>query len=269
MVFVEKKPCSSRGASEPTPRFNTNSLSLILSCKNSTPVERKFITLSINGRPFRLRIDSASDVTILSRTYWIRMERPCTVPTTHKPRNSWGNYLRLLGQPDCKVSFHDPTFTGVPYITPVYINLLGLNWFDRLHLTDVPLSTVCHLVKQPHEPEVYSKELMVEFSTIFQPVLGQRIAMKATLRLKRGAKPVFRPKRPVLYAALSKADEELNRLQLQRVITPVSYSAPIVVIKKVNGTIRICADFSIGLNAALEQHHCPLPVTSDVYDVKW
>ncbi|KAH9591417.1 hypothetical protein MS3_00001171 [Schistosoma haematobium] len=108
---------------------------------------------------------------------------------------------------------------------------------------------------------------MTEFSTIFQPVLGQCTAMKATLRLKPGAKPVFRPKRPVPYAALSKVDEKLNRLRLQGVITPVSYSAwaaPIVVIKKANGTIRICADFSTGLNAAIEQHHYPLPVPADL-----
>ena len=70
--------------------------------------------------------------------------------------------------------------------------------------------------------------------------------MKAKLRLKPGAKPVFHPKRPVPYAALSKVDEELNRLQLQGVITPVSYSAwvaNIMVIKKANGTTRICAIF--------------------------
>ncbi|VDP88688.1 unnamed protein product, partial [Schistosoma mattheei] len=125
------------------------------------------------------------------------MGRPGMVPTTQKPRTVCGNYLRLLGQLDCEVSFHDSTFTGVCYITPADLNLLALDWFDRLHLADVPLNTVCHLMKQPHEPEAYSEELMTGFSTIFQPVLGQCTAMKATLRLKPGAKPVFRPKRPV------------------------------------------------------------------------
>ncbi|CAH8531426.1 unnamed protein product [Schistosoma bovis] len=88
------------------------------------------------------------------------------------------------------------------------------------------------------------------------------------LRLKPGAKPVFCPKRPVHYATLPTVDEELNRFQRQGVITPVSYSAwasPIVVIKKANGTIRICADFSTGFNAALEQHHYPLPVPEDLF----
>ncbi|RTG90614.1 uncharacterized protein DC041_0002092 [Schistosoma bovis] len=92
--------------------------------------------------------------------------------------------------------------------------------------------------------------------------------MKTTLWLKPQAKPVFHPKRPVLYAVLSNVDEELNRLQLQGVITPVSYSvwaAPIVVIKKVNGTIRICADFFTGLKAALKQCNYPLPAPADLF----
>lgn len=61
-------------------------------------------------------------------------------------------------------------------------------------------------------------------------------------------------KRLVPYATLSKVDEELNRLQLQGVITPYSYSVwvtPTVVIKKANGTTRMYADFSTGLNVAL------------------
>ncbi|KAF2889200.1 hypothetical protein ILUMI_16973 [Ignelater luminosus] len=67
-----------------------------------------------------------------------------------------------------------------------------------------------------------------------------------TIHLKPGAKPVYVQKRPVSYAALPKIDEELQRLQKAGIIEPVEFSAwaaPIVVVKKPSGSIRICADY--------------------------
>ena len=48
--------------------------------------------------------------------------------------------------------------------------------------------------------------------------------IKATLKLKADSKPIFRPKRPVSYAALNIVKKELDHLQEAGVIKPTNYS---------------------------------------------
>ncbi|XP_035890473.1 uncharacterized protein K02A2.6-like [Anopheles stephensi] len=63
-------------------------------------------------------------------------------------------------------------------------------------------------------------------------------------------------------------EKELNRLEQLKVITPVDYSewaAPIVVVRKSNGSIRICGDYPTGLNSALRLHDDPLAFPDDIF----
>ncbi|VDO97558.1 unnamed protein product [Schistosoma curassoni] len=61
---------------------------------------------------------------------------------------------------------------------------------------------------------------------------------------------------------------ELQCLEKQGVLSPVSFSAwgvPIVIIKKPNSTLRICADVLRVLSAALVQYHKPVPDSNDIF----
>ncbi|XP_052888447.1 uncharacterized protein K02A2.6-like [Anopheles moucheti] len=98
--------------------------------------------------------------------------------------------------------------------------------------------------------------------------MGLCIKGSVTLQLKEHRRPVFCPKRPVAYAMLDAVDKELDRLQRLGVITPVDYSdwaATIVVVRKANGQIRICGDYSTGLNGALHPQEYPLPLPADIF----
>ena len=159
------------------------------------------------------------------------------------------------------------------YITTLKLNLLGLEWFDSSGLADLPIKEIYSQIQsnstKPSSPSTALPQPLAErFASVFQDGLGHCTQMKATLRVKPGAQPVFRPKRPVPYAAVPLVDAELQRLEKLGVLSPVTYSAwaaPIVVVKKSNGAVRICADFSTGLNVALEDHHYPLPVPEDLF----
>lgn len=64
------------------------------------------------------------------------------------------------------------------------------------------------------------------------------------------------------YAALSVIDQELDRLEglsVTRLVNCSLWVAPIVVLRKV------CAEFSTGLNNAIEGHTCPLFIHEDLF----
>ncbi|CAH8448460.1 unnamed protein product [Schistosoma curassoni] len=110
--------------------------------------------------------------------------------------------------------------------------------------------------------------MLQRHQNVFREGLGECTKAKALLTLKPEVAPVFRPKRPVPYAALPVVEQELERLQKLGVIEPVNFSewaAPIVVVKKTNGSVRLCADYSTGLNEALETHQYPLPLPEDLF----
>ena len=91
---------------------------------------------------------------------------------------------------------------------------------------------------------------------------------EVTLHLKPNCSPVFCAKRHVAYAMRDAVDAELDKLERLNIITPVQHSewaAPIVVVLKSNGQLRICGDYSTGLNASFHPHDYPLPLPQDIY----
>nr|VZI09136.1 unnamed protein product [Spirometra erinaceieuropaei] len=118
------------------------------------------------------------------------------------------------------------------------------------------------------------KDLGVWITTSLKPSLHCTKIAKSAMSVLYLVKRAFSAfdedcfaKRPVTYTALSLVEAELKRLEELGGLIPISYSAwaaPIVVVKKPNGSIRIYANFSTGLNAALMPNCYPLPVPADL-----
>ncbi|KAL3100508.1 hypothetical protein niasHT_028903 [Heterodera trifolii] len=97
---------------------------------------------------------------------------------------------------------------------------------------------------------------------------GAKKKAKAHLSLKPDAQPVFRKARPVPYNAREAVEGELDRWEKMGVIEKIEYTnwaAPILVVKKADGSARLCIDYSTGLNAALQDHQHPLPLPDDIF----
>ena len=138
----------------------------------------------------------------------------------------------------------------------------------KFNLWDLPISTFCRKAESCSSAiENLIAKLKKEFAEEFTPGLGKCTKMNAELKLKQNVQPVFKRKRNVPFASLDKINQGLYRLENVGILSKTEYNqwaAPIVYVKKKSGEIRVCADFSTGLNTALEDFHYPLPSPEEV-----
>ncbi|MFH4984886.1 hypothetical protein AB6A40_011595, partial [Gnathostoma spinigerum] len=240
---------------------------------------RRYITAHVDGRPIRFQVNSGSDITILSRASWKHIGSPPLASITAEALDASNNPIKFSGQFDCMLEVNGRQASSCIFVGAGNNshNLLGLDLIEKLDIWD--LRNLCSNVRTlplkqppPKAQSPSSNELQYNprqrYPEVFKETLGRCTKIKATLQLRNGAKPVFRPKRPVPYASREAVERELDRLAQHGVITKVEYSewaAPIVVVKKASGAILICADYSTGLNDALELHTHPLPLPEDIF----
>ena len=68
--------------------------------------------------------------------------------------------------------------------------------------------------------------------------------------------------RPVPYAIRAKVDQELDRLEREGSIERVDsaeWASPVVIVRKKNGDIRLCADFKVTINKFIDPQKHPIP----------
>ncbi|XP_065073516.1 uncharacterized protein K02A2.6-like [Ochlerotatus camptorhynchus] len=229
----------------------------------------------LNDFPIELQIDCGSDYTIVSEESLTQLGDPETCSTSLKVTTASGKLLPLNSEFECQVTLKGLTKRSVCYVTSVKgFNVLGSDLMDAFGLYDVPINSFCKLVTTVGDSEVYCNALKAKYPAVFQDGLGRCTKTKVQLFLQPGVKPVFKPRRPVPFHSQRLVEKELQRLQNLGVIEQVDFSnwaAPIVAVRKAqrdadgDPIVRICADYSTGLNAVLEANKFPLPTPDDIF----
>ncbi|XP_058449298.1 uncharacterized protein K02A2.6-like [Malaya genurostris] len=230
--------------------------------------KRKYVTTIINGVEVKLQLDTASDITVISKRTWNSLGKPSIKKPTIQAMNASGKPLHLFGEFYCDVTINGNTRKGRCFVTTsINLNILGIDWIELFKLWSVPIDSVCNQVKTESVEQRICK-FKTQHAEVFNDSLGHCRKTKVKLFLKPNSKPIFCPKRPVPFNTISLVDAELTRLETSGIIQPVDFSewaAPIVAVRKPNGRVRICADYSTGLNEALEANHYPLPTPDEIF----
>ena len=94
--------------------------------------------------------------------------------------------------------------------------------------------------------------------------MGTLKGYKADIRLKEGAKPIFKKSCSVAYALQPLLEIELDQVQRDGILEPVEISdlaTPLVIVPKKHGKLRVCGDFKIAINQCVETKQYPLLTT--------
>ncbi|XP_055527429.1 uncharacterized protein K02A2.6-like [Wyeomyia smithii] len=242
---------------------HSNKIVIVKDLKRS----RRYVETSINGVPVSLQLDSGSDITVISRQNWIKIGAPQTWPPDCEVQTASGSKLKIDSMFRATITIGDTQREGNCYVTNLSLNVLGSDLLDEFGLWDVPFSSFCKVIGKKEDQHI--AELKAEFPSVFSDRMGLCTKKQVQFTLKENARPVFKPKRPVSYSMETVIEGELQRLEDLGIITPITYAdwaAPIVVVRKPDNSVRICADFTTGLNNALEANNYPLPLPEDIFN---
>ena len=227
----------------------------------------------MNDRDVSMELDTGASVTVAGRK-----ELEAVVGTSLKLdqtpvklRTFGGRTLNPVGVANVEVDYHDQRKTLPIIVTsepgPV---LMGRNWLRELNLdwkgimADIfPVTVIAQKVPETRP----LKSLLEEYAEVFEDGLGLMKGVEVQLQMKSDAKPKFYRARSVAYTVKQGIENELDRLVKQgqyKPVTHAAWAAPIVPVKKDDGTIRICGDYKLTVNPASESDSFPVPKTEDL-----
>ena len=106
-----------------------------------------------------------------------------------------------------------------------------------------------------------------EFDHVFTDELGKYKGPDVIIHLKPTAKPKFLKARRVPFAIKTDVEEAIEKLVQQGVYQPIQHSewaTPVVVVRKDDGSIRLCEDYRSTVNPAIESDTYPLPMIQEI-----
>ncbi|KAL6480987.1 hypothetical protein MHYP_G00090670 [Metynnis hypsauchen] len=224
-------------------------------------------TMNVNGMKITFEVDTGCGVTILSKQQYTQLWRKTDTaklkPCSLKLKTYTGEKLGVLGMAQVKVQHENKEkYLPVVVVGGKGPNLLGRNWLQELAMMDQLVNKV------KSQPKLQLEGILERHAEVFKEGLGQLKGVTAKINVDREAQPRFCKPRPVPYAVKPLVESELQRLLDDKIIEPVQvaeWAAPIVPVRKPDGSIRICGDYKLTVNRASQVDQYPIPKVEDLF----
>ncbi|XP_036324968.1 uncharacterized protein K02A2.6-like [Rhagoletis pomonella] len=248
-------------------KTNQNSvltISQVNSCSNTvSKTNRKYmVEVRINGKPLQFQLDSGATCSIIGLEGYRQIHSPPLLPCNQGYVTTYGGgKVKILGSVNVTLQRGDIEKQVQVTVTNVERNgeILGTDLIEELglcpcqaHVKAITLNTC--------------EELIKKFPTVFNDSLGHCKSFEAHLQLKPNAVPKYFKARPLPFSQMEAFKREAQRLVDKGIWKPLHFSnwaAPIVVVPKTNGRIRICGIKA--LNAQLDVDQYPIPRVEELF----
>ncbi|KFD59784.1 LOW QUALITY PROTEIN: hypothetical protein M514_07964 [Trichuris suis] len=215
------------------------------------------IVVQIQGQPCAMEADSGSDFSVISSKTYCKLwptRGPVIRPFRSHIQDYQKNSIRLKGY--CKVEVAYKHYKKkLRFLITEVTEKSWLEWFS-------PLGLSIQGVHQTHSEDGI-RTLLEEFADVFNENLGTYKGPKVTLPIDPKVPPIRLKARNVPLAIRPRVEAEIKRLLKEKVLEPISnpkWSTPVVPVIKPTGATRLCDDYKITINTALQDH--PYPVRS-------
>ena len=224
-------------------------------------------TVEVDGSDLDMEVDTGASLSLISEdtysSHWSAGAAPVLTPSSISVRTYSGEELKVLGSLMVDVRYKEQKcHLPLVVIQGHGPNLLGRDWLNKLRLDWREL----HLLRST--PTTSLDQVLKRHAAIFKDELGTITGVTAKIQVNPAVQPCFYKPRPVPYALRNRVEAELERLEREGIIEPVSsseWAAPIVPVLKRDGSIRVCGDYKLTANKAARVDSYPLPRVEDLF----
>ena len=211
-----------------------------------------------------MEVDTGAALSVISETTRLAIFLEHTLhPSTLILKTYTDERLKVTGTLNVRVRYGDQKQKLVLVVVAGNgPSLLGRNWLKYICLDWSSIFAVRTARKKTLD------SLLKQHESLFTDELGNVKPFTASLQVLPNATPRFFKPRPVPFAIKDAVSQELNHLEKQGIISSVStsqWAAPIVIVPKKDGRFRICGNYKVTVNQALDVEEYPLPTPEELF----
>ena len=235
-----------------------------LGSKSSREVKPIRCKVLVDEVPVWMEIDTGAEVSVMPEAVYLSLfPEKQLVKSSVILKTYTGEVIPVVGEISVQVRHNSQsTQTMLVVVSTDGPVLLGRDLLGKIKLDWQQLNQV----RSEERPTLSA--VLDQHKSVFKDELGTVRAHRAKLHVCPSTMPKFFKPRPIPFAIKDIIGAELDKMEKAGILEKISHSewaAPIVTVPKKDGTYRICGDYKVTVNSALDVDQYPLPNPTDLF----